>query len=591
MMMNKRTRKHKAKTDLTSRDLEEGTHEPLIRDENPQPAKKRRYIQTVTELATTSNATALPLHSEPKTQGRAKPQSGGYDAEMTKKPGRPLGRTAQMGTKKAGNSTKQVLKRPLAGGSEAPKSKKRKPAGKQTGAAQPPLAPAGGGTATTVLESELNSEEALRLEKAARKEAERKAQQRKLTPQHMLEDGGFVEVQCQLCNKSGREIELMYKTEPGKADLSWGKMSPDNAWSFNSYQGHTWYSRDPETQKVLQTIVIGKPAKYCFLPSDQVRKINSRWEKKKRRFEQSYLHTKGIHWLNVYPRELKIQHFMYLPRAVGVSYSVESSALHLRNEEDRDRATQSPVELENTVVNHPLSLTLETKSIAPRVYVVHNFCSRFECEEIIRTANPFLKPSSVSNVEMQNIKHRNSATAWLKTCENTVTDRIFSRVADLCRLKRELVRKHVVSEYMQVVRYKPGQYYHEHHDYMDPALYPASQEVQRGHNRYCTVMIYLRAPQGKGLAGGGHTYFPDASTDLVAGHEKRRRRELDLPDDNAFSDRPRGLKIRPKVGTAVMFYSMLPDGNLDELSLHAGQPVQRGEKWIANVFLWDPSWQ
>jgi len=39
----------------------------------------------------------------------------------------------------------------------------------------------------------------------------------------------------------------------------------------------------------------------------------------------------------------------------------------------------------------------------------------------------------------------------------------------------------------------------------------------------------------------------------------------------------------------VFFYDLLPDGNADELSLHAGMPVLKGEKWIAPMWIWDPS--
>ena len=39
---------------------------------------------------------------------------------------------------------------------------------------------------------------------------------------------------------------------------------------------------------------------------------------------------------------------------------------------------------------------------------------------------------------------------------------------------------------------------------------------------------------------------------------------------------------------AILFYDMLEDGNMDELTLHEGLPVLQGEKWIANLWVWDP---
>jgi prolyl 4-hydroxylase len=38
------------------------------------------------------------------------------------------------------------------------------------------------------------------------------------------------------------------------------------------------------------------------------------------------------------------------------------------------------------------------------------------------------------------------------------------------------------------------------------------------------------------------------------------------------------LKIRPDVHKAVLFYSQLPDGNMDDYSQHAALPVKEGEK-------------
>jgi prolyl 4-hydroxylase len=49
-----------------------------------------------------------------------------------------------------------------------------------------------------------------------------------------------------------------------------------------------------------------------------------------------------------------------------------------------------------------------------------------------------------------------------------------------------------------------------------------------------------------------------------------------------------GFKVRPVKGSAVLFYNLLEDGNGDERSLHAALPVKEGEKWLANLWVWDP---
>lgn len=45
---------------------------------------------------------------------------------------------------------------------------------------------------------------------------------------------------------------------------------------------------------------------------------------------------------------------------------------------------------------------------------------------------------------------------------------------------------------------------------------------------------------------------------------------------NAESSQP--LRVKPEAGMAVLFYNMLPDGNYDERSQHAAEPVVKGEK-------------
>ena len=47
----------------------------------------------------------------------------------------------------------------------------------------------------------------------------------------------------------------------------------------------------------------------------------------------------------------------------------------------------------------------------------------------------------------------------------------------------------------------------------------------------------------------------------------------------------RELKVTPVAGKAILFYSQLPDGNLDDFSQHAAQPVIDGEKVMFHLFL------
>lgn len=47
------------------------------------------------------------------------------------------------------------------------------------------------------------------------------------------------------------------------------------------------------------------------------------------------------------------------------------------------------------------------------------------------------------------------------------------------------------------------------------------------------------------------------------------------------------LAVRPTQGRAVLFYSQLPNGKEDLMSKHGGCPVLEGEKWAANLWVWN----
>jgi prolyl 4-hydroxylase len=108
------------------------------------------------------------------------------------------------------------------------------------------------------------------------------------------------------------------------------------------------------------------------------------------------------------------------------------------------------------------------------------------------------------------------------------------------------------AEDMQVVHYINGQKYDSHHDW-GVSGYPES--------RFITMLMYLNTQADPGA--GGETSFPKGGSGG-------------------------GIKVRPVKGTAMVFYNLLPDGNGDDLSLHAALPAIRGEKWLANYWIWDP---
>ena len=254
--------------------------------------------------------------------------------------------------------------------------------------------------------------------------------------------------------------------------------------------------------------------------------------------------------------------------------------------------------------NKSMSLNVKVVSCTPRVVEVKKFLSPVEVQHLINLASGMTEQSRVSASPPSKGKRvrgdamaevRSSKGGWIHREQDVVVDTIFRRVADLLNIDERLMRDHYhlaglvdgdddelspthdrVVEAMQLLRYDPGDEYTAHHDFTFPSVGSRYQP-----RRFASVLLYLtgegdiiengvRSPSSgdnddKALEGG-ETTFPRAVT-------------------TEFHD---GIKIKPQPGKAVMFYNVLPDGNMDDLSQHAGEKVEKGVKYLANIFLWDP---
>ena len=197
-------------------------------------------------------------------------------------------------------------------------------------------------------------------------------------------------------------------------------------------------------------------------------------------------------------------------------------------------------------------------SLAPRVYLLPDILSERHAGEIIAAAKEGLVDSRVVKNGKAVKEERKSFGRWLADDVEAVKvlqDRIETATGVLrARFER-----------LEVLRHSQDQHEAARVDYFHPDGYG-----RQGWNRMATVITFL-----SNVSNGGEVSFPAAHS--VDGREKRER---------GADDCATGLRIRPLLGTAVLFYSMRQSHNFDPLSIHAGCPVQSDdEKWVAVQWL------
>ncbi|XP_078435442.1 2-oxoglutarate (2OG) and Fe(II)-dependent oxygenase superfamily protein [Wolffia australiana] len=202
----------------------------------------------------------------------------------------------------------------------------------------------------------------------------------------------------------------------------------------------------------------------------------------------------------------------------------------------------------------------------PRAFVYEGFLTDEECDHLVSLARSQIKRSQVADSTSGENKLsdvRTSSGTFIRKAQDSIVKGIEEKIAAWTFLPYEN------GEDIQVLRYEHGQKYDPHHDYFtDPV------NILRGGHRIATVLMYL-----SNVDKGGETVFPS-----VQPQEGLRRSAQE--EDHDLSDCGRqGIAVKPRKGDALLFFSLRPDAVPDELSLHAGCPVIKGEKWSATKWI------
>jgi prolyl 4-hydroxylase len=173
---------------------------------------------------------------------------------------------------------------------------------------------------------------------------------------------------------------------------------------------------------------------------------------------------------------------------------------------------------------------------------LENFLTSEECDHLIEISKDKLARSQVIDRADNTVdKARTSHSYYIPSSVDGIVQGIEDRIA-------KMVNKHKGHlEGLQVVRYKPGDYFREHHDWFHP---PYRNKVNN--QRQYTFFVYLNDIQG----AGGQTEFPKLKKEFY-----------------------------PKKGHALFWRNCTSLDECSDLSLHQGKAPISDMKYGLNIWV------
>jgi prolyl 4-hydroxylase len=238
-------------------------------------------------------------------------------------------------------------------------------------------------------------------------------------------------------------------------------------------------------------------------------------------------------------------------REIRAAWAQRSAGLRHRSESQGYRYATAPTP--NTPANGVVqlgerSIPVLLNRAQPRIVHYGNVLSQAECEAMMALAQPALAPSQTrdhASAELVVRDFRSSQGMFLKRGENALVELIEQRLATLAQWPVEH------AEGLQILHYQAGGQYRPHFDFFPPESPPSPLSLRNGGQRVATLIVYLNTVQD-----GGETFFPKLN-----------------------------LKIKPVQGQALYFAYTNADNELDRMTLHGGEPVGKGEKWIMTKWM------
>lgn len=189
-------------------------------------------------------------------------------------------------------------------------------------------------------------------------------------------------------------------------------------------------------------------------------------------------------------------------------------------------------------------------SDAPRIRTIEAFASSSECRWLIERARARLKPAPVIDALGKQIVdpvRTSKGTAFELLDMDVVIEVIRARISAAIHIPV------TVFEPTQVLNYCVGEEFKLHVDFLESDNPQHQRQIESQGQRIATFLIYLNAD-----FGGGCTEFPRI-----------------------------GVNYRGRAGDAIFWANCDIEGRPDPMTLHAGLPPTRGEKWVLSQWIRD----
>ncbi|KFK30018.1 hypothetical protein AALP_AA7G207100 [Arabis alpina] len=213
------------------------------------------------------------------------------------------------------------------------------------------------------------------------------------------------------------------------------------------------------------------------------------------------------------------------------------------------------------------SIPFQVLSWKPRAIYFPSFASAEQCQAIIERAKVNLKPSALALRKGETAE----STKGTRTSSGTFVSASEESTGALDFVEKKIARATMIprshGEAFNILRYELGQKYDSHYDVFNPTEYgPQSSQ------RIASFLLYL-----SDVEEGGETMFPfENGANMGIGYDYKKCI---------------GLKVKPRKGDGLLFYSVFPNGTIDQTSLHGSCPVIKGEKWVATKWIRDQEQQ